>query len=272
MGFSWKRLFGGSTSRYQVAHPADKSFAEAIAELNSRLIQRDNFSLVRFGDGEMIIINGEAIDLSKKFNGEHQYIPGDIRHEQQRALLQHSLSWQAPHYYVGIACPCCVGTDAFLALKSQSGQSEKQLTWANIFVNSNFSTFMSDTTRALAGRTVNMVCHHKADVSGLPFSVSTSFRSGPNSWLNDHERLLEEISAYIDLNSTTDEVFLFCAGVLSNILVCQLSEKFPDNTYIDIGSVFDDVMGLGKTRRYLRNGKLCVRRVSGCSFVAIVAD
>ncbi len=255
MGFSWKRLFSKPTSRYPVANPADKSFAEAIAQLNVRLIVCDNFSLVRFGDGEMIIINGEAIDLSKKFNGEHQYIPGEVKHEQQRALLQQSLRWQAPHYFVGIACPCCVGTPAFLALKAQSEQSEQQLTWANIFVNSNFSTFMSDTIDALAGRTVNMICHQKADVAQLPFVVSTSFRSGPNSWLNDHQRLLEEISAYIELNASTDEVFLFCAGVLSNILVYQLSEKYPDNTYIDIGSVFDDVMGLGKTRRYLRNGK-----------------
>lgn len=255
MGFNWKRLTGLATSRYNVENPSDKSFNEEIAQFNERLTRQENFALVRFGDGEMIIVNGKAIDLSEKFNGEHQYIPGNTQHEQQRDMLRKSLAWRAPHYFVGIACPCCVGTPAFLALKSQSEQSEQQLTWANIFVNSNYSTFLTETISALSTRKINMICHHKADTTQLPFTVSKSFRSGANSWLNDHPRLLGEISHYIEVNNTTDEVFLFCAGVLSNILVHQLSERFPENTYIDAGSVFDQIMTLGKTRKYLRNGR-----------------
>lgn len=258
MSINWQRLirlFKKNAARYQVDNPSDKNFHDELRQFNQRIIQQQNFALVRFGDGEMIIINGKAIDLSQKFNGEHQYIPGDKQHEQQRELLRQSLIWQSPNYYVGIACPCCVGTPAFLALKDQSYQPEQQLTWANIFVNANFSSFMSDTTAALAKRKVNMICHTKADITGLPFTVNTSFRSGPNSWLNDHQRLLEETEHYIESNKITDEVFIFCAGVLSNILVYQLSERFPNNTYIDVGSVFDEVMGLGKTRKYLRNGR-----------------
>ncbi len=255
MAINWRRLIGRATARYEVDNPADKNFTDELAQFNARLKRHEDFALVRFGDGEMVIINGEAIDLSGKFNGEHQYIPGDTRHEQQRTLLHNSLTWQAAHYFVGIACPCCVGTPAFLALKGQSQQPEAQLTWANLFVNSNFSPFMSDTVAALSDRHVNMICHQKADISQLPFTVSTSFRSGPNSWLNDHPRLLDEISSYIDNNNSRNEVFLFCAGVLSNILVHQLSERYPNNTYIDIGSVFDRIMNLGKTRRYLRNGR-----------------
>ncbi len=255
MGINWKRLLGKSTARFQVEHPSCKSFHGELMQFNARLIEKENFALVRFGDGEMIIINGEAIDLSQKYNGEHQYIPGDNRHEQQRELLRQSLIWRSSNYYVGIACPCCVGTPAFLALKNQSEQSEQQLTWANIFVNSNYSTFTRETTTAIGQRTVNMICHNKADTSQLPFDVNTTFRSGPNSWVNDHQRLLNEITEHIKSNKVNDEVFIFCAGVLSNILVYQLSKQFPNNTYIDIGSVFDHVMGLGKTRKYLRNGR-----------------
>jgi len=255
MGINWKRLVGKSTARYHVDNPSNKHFNDELSQLNTRLEEKTNFALVRFGDGEMIIINGDAIDLSQKYNGEHQYIPGDASHEQQRALLRESLIWHSPSYYVGIACPCCVGTPAFLALKDQSKQPESQLTWANIFVNSNFSTFMSDTTKALASRTVNMICHDKADIHQLPFAVNNTFRSGPNSWLNDHQRLLKETTDYIESSDAKNEVFVFCAGVLSNILVYQLSRRFPNNTYIDVGSVFDSVMGLGKTRKYLRNGR-----------------
>lgn len=255
MGINWQRLVGKNTSRYQVETPSDKNFNDELTQLNTRLVEEVNFALVRFGDGEMIVINGEPIDLSQKYNGEHQYIPGDSRHEQQRELLRQSLIWQSPNYYVGIACPCCVGTPAFLALKAQSRQPEQQLTWANIFVNSNFSIFNSDTTAALRSRMVNMICHEKADVTKLPFKVNTTFRSGPNSWINDYQRLLEEITEHIELNSVNNEVFIFCAGVLSNMLVHQLSKRFPSNTYLDVGSVFDSIMGLGKTRKYLRKGR-----------------
>lgn len=255
MSINWQRMFGKSTARFPVENPSMKNFHDELKQFNARLIDHKNFSLVRFGDGEMIIINGKAIDLSQKYNGEHQYIPGEKQHEQQRKLLRQSLIWQSSNYYVGIACPCCVGTPAFLALKDQSQQSDHQLTWANIFVNSNYATFITETTAAIAGRTVNMICHHIADISRLPFEVNATFRSGPNSWLNDHQRLLDEITQYIESNNVDSEVFIFCAGVLSNMLVYQLSKRFPQNTYIDIGSVFDDVMGLGKTRKYLRNGR-----------------
>jgi len=137
MGINWQRLIGKSTARFHVEHPSNKSFHDELKQFNVRLTEQENFSLVRFGDGEMIIINGEAIDLSQKYNGEHQYIPDEKQHEQQREILRQSLVWQSSNYYVGIACPCCVGTPAFLALKDQSEQPEQQLTWANIFVNSN---------------------------------------------------------------------------------------------------------------------------------------
>jgi len=223
MGINWKRLVGKSTARFHVENPSSKNFHDELEQFNLQLEKHINFSLVRFGDGEMIIINGEAIDLSQKYNGEHQYIPGDEQHEQQRELLRQSLNWQSPNYYVGIACPCCVGTPAFLSLKEQSKQPEKQLT--------------------------------KANVKELPFEVNETFRSGPNSWLNDHQRLLTEIGTYIESNNVSNEVFIFCAGVLSNILVYQLNKQFPNNTYLDVGSVFDSVMGLGKTRKYLKNGR-----------------
>lgn len=260
MGINWRRFverrfFRRDSARFHVEHPSDKNFHEELKQLNARLTEQENFALVRFGDGEMIIINGEAIDLSKKYNGEHQYIPGEKQHEQQRELLRQSLIRQSPNYYVGIACPCCVGTPAFLALKQQSEQPERQLTWANLFVNSNYTTFITETTAAIASRTVNIICHTKANVGQLPFKVNTIFRSGPNSWINDHQRLLNETSEYIESGNVTGEVFIFCAGVLSNMLVYQLSKRFPNNTYIDVGSVYDNVMGLGKTRKYLRNGR-----------------
>ncbi len=232
-----------------------KDFREELRLFTDKLINHENFSLARFGDGEMIVINGESIDLSTKYNGEHKYIPGEKRNEMQRSLLRDALTYQSTDYYVGIACPCCVGEEKFFALKKQSGQLERQLTWANVFVNSNYQHFKESTTQALSTREIVLVCHKNAQPTGLPFEIKSKFDVGANAWLDDHARLLPELTSFIKEQAITDHVFLFCAGVLSNILIYELQREFPQNSYIDIGSVFDVELGLGKTRKYLKKGK-----------------
>ena len=251
----WLQALRAHSLRSRSSDRPQKDFASDLAALDKRLCVAENFAFVRFGDGEMIIIDGRGIDLFEKYNGEHRYIPGEPAHELQRERLRASLVYQHPQYFVGIACPCCVGKGNFFTLKERSGQSEDQLTWANLFVNSNYAGFREHTVAALASRTINMVCHQKATTDGLPFPVKHRFNVGANSWVDDYARTHDEISTYIRDNQVRDEVFLFAAGVLSNILVHELFEKFPDNTYIDLGSVFDVDMGLGKTRKYLKKGK-----------------
>ena len=232
-----------------------KDFEQALYNFNDKLRDHENFSLARYGDGEMRVIIGDPIDLSEKCNGEHKYIPGDADSERQRALLQQALVYQNPSYFVGIACPCCVGEEKFFNLKRQSKQPEEQLTWANILVNANYQRFKTTTTALIGQRDVSLICHQNANSEGLPFAVQHTFRVGANAWMADYERLLPEIKSYIESQKIKNHVFLFCAGVLSNILIYELHRAYPDNTYLDIGSVFDVELGLGKTRKYLKKGK-----------------
>lgn len=232
-----------------------KDFEQELYLFNSKLKAHKNFSLARYGDGEMIVINGESIDLSGKYNGEHRYTPGDASNERQRTLLQEALTYSDAQYYIGIACPCCVGEEKFFALKNQSKQAEAQLTWANIFVNANYARFKSDTVDILSNRDVALVCHQNATLDDLPFAVTYDFRVGANAWMADYDRLLSEITTRIESEKIENHVFLFCAGVLSNLLIHKLHQTHPENTYLDIGSVFDVELGLGKTRKYLKKGK-----------------
>lgn len=232
-----------------------KQFRSELAYFNSLIENKQNFSLSRFGDGEMMIVEGRETDLSGKFNGEHQYLPGESTHEKRRQLLIASLSYSDPRYFVGIACPCCVGQSSFERLKASAAQDEQQLTWANLFVNANYSVFRQHTLPLFSNRTVNLICHEKASLQGLPFVVNQNFLVGPNSWIMDYERLLADIIHHIECARARDEVFIFCAGVLSNIVIFELTRRAPHNTYIDAGSVFDVDLGLGKTRKYLRKGR-----------------
>jgi hypothetical protein len=95
----------------------------------------------------------------------------------------------------------------------------------------------------------------------LPFTVIKSFRIGANAWSINYDDKITEISHYIKEQNIENQVFIFCAGVLSNMLIFQLNKNFPNNTYLDVGSVFDDMMGLGQTRKYLKGSKKRLKQV-----------
>jgi len=235
-------------------HPT-KKFPDELNKFNQMILSGEPFALSRFGDGEMIVIHGQAIDLSKKYHGEHKYQPHSSKDEKQRAILTEALHYQAENYFVAIACPCCVGMEKFQKLKQQASQQESQLTWANIFVNSNYTTFRSATIGAIKKREpVLFVGHSNGDTNGLPFSVEKHYKVGPNAWTNDFDRLLNELTTDLSLEKN-NRTILFCAGVLSNLLIYKLTQALPQHTYIDCGSVFDVDLGLGKTRKYLKKGK-----------------
>ena len=241
--------------------PKEKNFTEELQIFNQKLLNNENFSLVRFGDGEMEVINGKAIDLSEKCNGEHKYNPNNEQDEFYRKILEESLLHSSDSYFIGLPCRCCVGDSHCDNLRSQSQQIETQLTWANLFVNANYPEFLDSTVTILKSKTINMVCHEKADLTGLPFEVNHSFRVGANAWSQNYDAMLVEMTADIEKNNTENQVFIFCAGVLSNMLIFQLNKAYPNNTYLDVGSVFDDMMGLGQTRKYLKGSKKRLKQV-----------
>lgn len=241
--------------------PKQKDFKGELTLLNNKIINNENFSLVRFGDGEMEIINGQAIDLSKKCNGEHKYSPGNEKDEFYREILERSLLYKNEQYFVGLPCRCCVGDKHCDNLRRQSKQDQSQLTWANIFVNANYPVFLESTVNALQGKTINIICHKKADTAGLPFNVNQRFNIGSNAWCVNYDEKLEQLVKYIESNNVENQIFIFCAGVLSNMLIYKLSQNYPNNTYLDLGSVFDDMMNLGQTRKYLKGSKKRLKKV-----------
>ncbi len=231
-----------------------KDFSAELEKFASMIEHNQSFAFARFNDGEMKIVFGDIFDIAKNRIG-NTYVPDDQAAEQQRLLLQQALKFKAPNYYVGIVCPCCENEEDFYRMKALSGQDEHNLTWANVFVNANYPAFQSRITPLFQRRSVVFIGNCTADCGGLPFKVTKQFAVGDNAWVNDYERLLAEMINYLKDGSVKNTVFIFCAGVLSNLLIHKLYEQYPDNTYLDLGSVYDIELGLGKSRRYLRKGK-----------------
>ena len=238
-----------------------KDFKEDFFKFKNKIDNNINFSLVRFGDGELMLIEKENLNLMKKGVGEFKYDNSEIIYEKSRQLLEYSLKFKSDEYYVGIGCRCCIGDDKFNYIKSLSKQNEENLTWANIFVNSNYNLFKTKFIKSLNNRKVYLVCHEKSDTSNIPFSLEKTYKIKSNGWVENLD-IIDIIKNDISDNNIKDSIFLFCAGPLSNILVYKLHMFNKKNTYIDLGSVLDGYLKLPCTRQYLLGGstlkKTCI--------------
>lgn len=217
------------------------------------------FSITRFGDGELSIIEGKGLNLLNKGNGEFAYNPNNKKYDISRELLTESFTYLGKNYFVGIACKCCVGAEKYNYMKSLSKQNEDNLTWANIFVNSNYPRFVNKLLPVLKDKKVNIVCHETANTDKLPFEIEIVYKVKSDAWVYNLD-LIDVIKSRIDDRNIEGEIFLISAGPFANILVQQLHKYNNKNTYLDIGSVLDGYLGLPLTRGYL-NGSPTLRKV-----------
>lgn len=209
----------------------------------------NHFTLSRWGDGELMILNGTNLDLTKKGNGEFKYVNGNPMYEKSKLILNDSFTYKDDNYYIGIGCRCCIGDSKFENMKIASKQNSNKLTWANIFVNSNFRYVKTDLIPLLNTKNVNIVCNNKSSFDNFPINVKNIWKVGTDAWVNDLD-IFNKISNYINNNNIKNEIFLFASGPLSNILSYKLHLNSTYNTYVDIGSIFDEQLGLKLTRGY----------------------
>lgn len=225
-----------------------KTFKGDFDKFLNKIKLNEHFSLSRWGDGELMILNKEFIDLRDKKNGEFRYDPNMTEYIGVREKLKLSFTSNDDEYYIGIACPCCVGYEKYEKMKKKSKQNEEHLTWANIFVNANYRYFLNSFVPEMENHDVIMVVNYQADTSKLPFNVEKTYIVGTDAWYNQYY-LVEKIKK--DYMKSSNKIFLFAAGPLANILTYELWFYMnKNNTYIDIGSTLDVQMGMKATRGY----------------------
>jgi len=239
----------------------ERNFNKELYYFLDKIKNNINFSLSRWGDGELSILENKHIDLRFIKNGEFRYDPNIKEYELVRNILIESYKYQDDEYYIGIACKCCVGDDKYQYMKKLSEQKEENLTWANIFVNSNYNNFIDEYIPVFKEKEIIMVVNSRANVDMLSFKVKRVYKVGVDAWYNDYY-IVNDLKKYIENNDITNHVFLFAAGPLANILTYELWKFNKNNTYIDIGSTLDVQMGLPATRGYLKGAdtlkKVCI--------------
>ena len=228
----------------------EKDYRKDLMHIIEKLKKKEKFAFSKYADGELHILSNRPIN-----NGEFWFLPE--KDNSGRQNLIDSLRYKDQNYFVGIACPCCIGGKTVHRwYKKQSGQNFKNLTWANIFVNGNHQYYIENMVPLYSNYDVILISNSDSNLERLPFKVSKHFQIGKNAWIDDIQ-VIEKIKQYISKENIKDSLFLFCAGPFGNILTHQLFEYNKENTYIDIGSTLNHFLlgDNGKNRGYLRGEK-----------------
>jgi len=206
---------------------ATKTFSQEIVRMFERLRSGEPFSFSKYADGEWAVMRGVTVS-----NGEFHYEKSN-QSEAHRQRLIESFQFRDPRYYVGVSCECCQGS-AHQEMVDFSGQDLEHLTFANIFVNSNYAFFCQNFIPEFGRHAVRLVANRTAKVSNLPFAVEKFYPIGASAFIENHQ-LMEEIAE----EGARGRLFLFCAGPFGNILAHQLWARNPRNIYLDIGSTLN---------------------------------
>ena len=206
-----------------------KIFSNEIEKFYNKFKSGETFAFSKYADGEWMAMNGV---VSTPGNGEWSIDDG--AHHSIHQLIN-SFRFKDAGYYVGISCPCCQGKNHYF-MKDISGQDEEHLTFANLFVNSNYDYYIKNFIPEFSNRKIVLVANRNSDITKLPFSVEKFYGVGYNAWVND----LNVAAQVIDECGNVDGyVYLFSCGPLGNILAHNCWVKNKNNTYLDVGSTLD---------------------------------
>ena len=202
-----------------------KYFREEIENLLEKLKSGEKFSFSKYADGEWMAM------LEVNMNNKEFEVTEDTKKASKE--LRKSFCFKDENYFVGISCPCCNAKHHY-GMKEYSYQDEKNLTFANIFVNSNYDFFVKNFVEEFSNHSVHLVANEKSNIKNLPFEVEKFYPVGFSAWINNCNLIDEIIS-----EKHEDKLFLFCAGPFGNILAHRLWEANKKNIYMDIGSTLN---------------------------------
>jgi len=203
-----------------------KIFSLEIQKLFSRFKKGKPFAFTKFCDGEWMAMQNISLNNNEFENSPN--IPQFYRDK-----LVESLQYKDPNYYIGVSCSCCF-PDHSKKMRELSGQDDEHMTFANIFVNSNYLKYKQTFLEEFKKYKIHLVANENSNIENLPFDVEKFYPVGFSAWVNNYD-LIEEIKNA----NESDKLFLFSCGPFGNILTHQLFDHNKENIYLDVGSTLN---------------------------------
>jgi len=190
------------------------------------------FSFARYGDGEWNCILHPSLTT---YNVDrHIYYP-DLSEALKKVLRSR------PKYTLGLQeYAMKKGGEEINAWLKENGLDGLRWVDADVFHNASINNTLGQFMDELSYRETVFVAPQY-----LASNIHDEFIAVPqlNGWL-EHDRILKELKDVLDY--CDNAVVVFCAGMMSNVLIDEMFHFDPTHTYIDLGSALDPYAGVEK--------------------------
>lgn len=212
-----------------------------LQQLIQMILDGKSFSVIRPSDGEFHVLSN--CTLTNIDNWTFQ--AGGLLQQD----LMAAVSTTHPNLFIGIPCNHC-SKQMCSIYKSVLQIPKDHITYANLFCNSNWNPFISFLKSYTKGFYV--VTSGEKDTS--EFSILGRYAIDPylvNQW--DTRREDETRKLFEWISTKKNNLILFCAGPLAKVWIANLVQVYPENTYLDVGSVLDSFLKGTTNRHYAFN-------------------
>ena len=235
-----------------------------LDRLHMLVTARRAFTFVRFSDGELEVIRNRSMSISSgvtEFRGrffrnsfpeydQKRFVPN--RCQDLRSDLIRSAIFRDDFYFKGIPSRhnnMVVDREFMLRL---NGGFSAEMTFSDLFMNSNYVRSRNDFFPSIVEEFGNVIVvgNWRCELTG--YLGRGRLVKIPDDFFSKYKQTLDEV--YAELLDVPDcALILSSASSLSNVLGHHLRVNRPDLTFIDVGTVLNDLLGLSLgTRAYHR--------------------
>lgn len=235
-----------------------------IKQLYSLLKNNEAFAFNRFSDGEYYIINNQYLEIAHKKvkvgqnHVNNSYAKFDfkvfdpLKHQANRDRLIQAFTFNQKNYFKGFMCKCCTSRhnykNQFKLLTKYNGKRSDFDLSSNLLINGNYLKFRKEILPLILSKDYVIVAHQSASLR--KFRPIKAFKLGYNSFIEEMHKI-QEIANWIEANKISNTIFLLSGSSWAKVAIHELYLKFPQNTYIDIGTALNHDFEMPTNRGYL---------------------
>lgn len=239
----------------------EPSSEESIELFITLLETKNNFSFVRFSDGEIEILRNRYLEIN---NGKTTYKGREfknsfpvydakrfdpVEHQSIRKELLDSAIYRNPCFYKGIPTlhnDALVDREFMLRL---NGGFESNMTFSDLFLNSNYRKYRECLVPVFAEfENIYVIANYRAELSGS--LTGATHLPVPDNFFSQFDQVVTSVSNQLK-DIEPNSLILSSASSLSNIIAHRLHLCRQDVTFLDVGTSINDLLSLDvNTRAY----------------------
>jgi len=231
-------------------------FQKEIEKYISKVENWENFSLIRIGDGEKMLIcnqafTWQALSQDKRFSeGKETKLWND---------LKQTLNIVSEDFIYWVACSCC---NQWVKDWSFQNIQSRNFTYANIWINWNYKRFKEWITTT--SKEFIVVANYEWKFKEYPFKWKTYYAVQDdcvNVYEDNRDELLKLVREAAIINS--NQIFLFSCWPLAKVFIAEMYKVNKYNTYLDVWSALDEFTKGRQTRwfqtpNWYYTNKICI--------------